>query len=368
MKRKQFITKSILGAAATTFTLASCNSGSEKDISAPNLITSKKFKWKMVTTWPPNFPVLGEGCIEMAKYISTMSNGRLEINVYGGGELIPALESFEAVSSGAVEMGHGAAYYWAGKNPAMQFFTTVPFGLNAVQMNAWIFNGGGMELWKEIYAKYNLIPFPAGSTGIQMAGWFNKEINTINDFKGLKMRIPGFGAGVLTKAGGSAILSAASEIYTNLERGVIDATEWIGPYHDYIMGFHKIAKYYYAPGWHEPGPILDLFVNKRAYEGLPADLQEIIKTAATRMHNWCLGEFETKNSLYLQKIINESDVEVRILSKEILDRLKVFTDESIEDLIAKSPDSKKVFTSFEKFRKDMKFWAGYSEKLYHNIL
>jgi len=368
MKRKQFIKKSILGVVASSFVIGSCEPKQKELISAPNIITNKKYKWKLVTTWPPNFPVLGEGCVNMANIIREMSGGRMDINVYGGGELIPALESFDAVSSGAVEMGHGAAYYWAGKNPALQFFTTVPFGLNAMHMSSWIFNGGGLKLWEEMYAKYNLIPFPAGNTGVQMAGWFNKEINSIEDFKGLKMRIPGFGGGVLQKAGGTPVLSAGSEIYTNLERGVIDATEWIGPYHDYIMGFHKIAKYYYAPGWHEPGPILDLFVNKRAFEDLPIDLQSIIRAAATSMHNWCIGEFESKNNEYLAKIKSESNVEVRVLNQDVLENLKKYTDEALQELIDKSQDSKKVYEAFIKFKNEIKIWASYSEKLYHNLM
>lgn len=368
MKRKEFVKKSLFGAAGVSLAYTGCKSESGQTADVPSIITDKKYKWKLVTTWPPNFPVLGEGCILMANMIRKMSAGRLDITVYGGGELVPALESFEAVSSGAVEMGHGAAYYWVGKNPSLQFFTTIPFGLNAMHMSSWIFNGGGLELWKEIYAKYNLIPFPAGNTGVQMAGWFNKEINSIDDFRGLKMRIPGLGGAVIQKAGGTPILSAGSEIYTNLERGVIDATEWIGPYHDYIMGFHKIAKFYYAPGWHEPGPILDLFVNKRAYENLPEDLQEIISAGATYLHNWCLGEFEAQNKLYLQKIVNESDAELRVLSSDVLKKLREFTNEALNELIEKNDDCKKAYTSFNNFRKNIKYWADYSEKLYHNIM
>ena len=242
INRKNFIKKAALS-ALTGASLLSCKPKSDSKERSIAIISQKKYKWKMVTTWPPNFPVLGEACNHFAQWVEEMTDGQISINVYGGGELIPALECFEAVSSGAVEIGSGASYYWAGRSPATQFFTTVPFGMNAQQMNSWLYCGGGQELWKELYAGYNLVPFPAGNTGVQMAGWFNKEINTIEDFKGLKMRIPGLGGKVLERAGGSAVLSAGSEIYTNLERGVIDATEWIGPYHDYNMGFHKIAKY-----------------------------------------------------------------------------------------------------------------------------
>ena len=368
MKRKEFIRKSTVAALGGGLLIQSCTNKEAAATEGPAIITNKKYKWKLVTTWPPNFPVLGEGCNMLSEWVKTMSGGRLEINVYGGGELVPALESFEAVSSGAVEMGHGAAYYWAGKSASLQFFTTVPFGLNAQQMDAWMYCGGGLEIWEEYYARFGLIPFPAGNTGVQMAGWFNREINSIEDFKGLKMRIPGLGGKVLKKAGGTAVLSAGSEIYTNLERGVIDATEWIGPYHDYKMGFHNIAKYYYAPGWHEPGPILDLFGNKRAFEGLPSDLQEIIRTAAYRLNTWATSEFEAKNNFYLRKMIDEEGVEVREFSQEILDQLKVFSEEVIQEVIAEDPLSKRVYESFADFRDQIRSWANYSEKLYYNSI
>ncbi len=366
MKRKQFIKKSTLGALALAGIASGCHSQADQNIAVPNIITDKKYKWKLVTTWPPNFPVLGEGCNMLAQWIKEMSSGRMEITVYGGGELIPALESFEAVSSGAVEMGHGASYYWAGKSPATQFFTAVPFGMNAQQMNAWLYYGGGIQLWQELYATFNMITFPAGNTGVQMGGWFNREINTIADLKGLKMRIPGLGGKVLESAGGTAVLSAGSEIYTNLERGVIDAAEWIGPYHDYKMGFHEIGKYYYAPGWQEPGPSLELFINKLAYERLPADLQIMIQTAAARLNVWSLSIFEGESNTYLQKIQNETNVDIRVFSKELLTELKKYSEDVLADVTGKDSFSKKVYASYQKFQRDIKHWAQYSEKLYYN--
>ncbi|HMQ07724.1 MAG TPA: TRAP transporter substrate-binding protein DctP [Saprospiraceae bacterium] len=368
MKRKQFLKKATLGALAIAGVNTACNSNVAEKPGTPHIITDRKYKWKLVTTWPPNFPVMGEGCIMLAQWIREMSGGRLEINVYGGGELIPALESFEAVSSGAVEMGHGAAYYWAGKHPATQFFTAVPFGMNAQQMNAWLYSGGGMELWQELYGNFNMITFPAGNTGVQMGGWFNREINALSDLKGLKMRIPGMGGKVFEKAGGTAVLSAGSEIYTNLERGVIDAAEWVGPYHDFKMGFHEIGKYYYAPGWQEPGPALELFVNRRAYDRLSPDLQMIIQSAAYRLNIWTLSVFEAQNNLYLQKILNETKVSVRIFSQGVLEGLKKFSDEVIDELIHKDPFSSKVMESYSKFQKDIGEWAYYSEKLYYNLM
>ncbi|MDF1696007.1 MAG: TRAP transporter substrate-binding protein [Saprospiraceae bacterium] len=368
INRKKFLkSAAILGMGAGF--LSSCsNKDTSSDIAAPSLITTKKYKWKMVTTWPPNFPVVGTGAVKYSEWVNEMTNGQVEIKVYGGGTLVPALEVFDAVTSGASEMGSGASYYWAGKNPSLQFFTTVPFGMNAQQMNSWLYAGGGMELWRELYAKYNLVPFAGGNTGVQMAGWFNKEINTLEDFKGLKMRIPGLGGKVLQEVGGTPVLSAGSEIYTNLERGVIDATEWIGPYHDYLMGFHDIAKYYYSPGWHETGSNLEIIINKRLYDGLPKSIQSILEAAAYRLNAWALAEFEAKNNEYLQKIIKESDVEIRQLNSEVLEGLFQVREKIINDLVNKDADSKRVYASYSKFQKDITDWSKFSEGLYHKVM
>ncbi|NOX37508.1 MAG: TRAP transporter substrate-binding protein [Calditrichaeota bacterium] len=335
---------------------------------APAVITNKTFEWKMVTTWPPHFPALGEGAEHFARWVEDMSAGRLKIKVYGGGELVPPLQVFDAVSQGVAEMGHGASYYWAGKAPAAQFFAAVPFGMNAQQMHAWIDAGGGMELWRELYAQFNLVPFPGGNTGVQMGGWFNKEIHSLEDLKGLKMRIPGLGGKVIAKAGGSAILSAGGEIYTNLERGVIDATEWIGPYHDYLMGFHRIAKYYYYPGWHEPGTVTELICNKAAFEQLPTDLQHIIRVAAWRLNTWVLSEFESKNTEYLQKILAEGKVQIKKFPDDVLEKFRQLSQEVIQEVVEKDPFSKKVYQSFHQFQQRVGEWATVSEKMYYNVL
>ena len=352
-------------AATGGLLLPSCTGHQEKKNEGLDLST--RYKWKMVTTWPPNFPVLGEACQLFAEWVNQMSAGQMTIKVYGAGELIPALEVFDAVSSGASEMGNGAAYYWAGKAPSSQFFTAVPFGMNAQQMNAWIYRGDGMKLWHTLYKNFGLLPFPAGNTTMQMAGWFNKEINSMDDFKGLKMRIPGLGGKVLAKAGGTAVLSSGNEIYSNLERGVIDATEWIGPYHDYIMGFHKIAKYYYSPGWHEPGSVLENIFNLKAFSELPYHLQVILETASARMNIWVISEFEAKNNEYLQKILAEKQVEIRQFSPEILATLKKHTNDVLSELAESDPFAKEVYTSFTNFASGIRNWASYSEKLYHEL-
>ncbi|MGB0929253.1 MAG: TRAP transporter substrate-binding protein [Chitinophagales bacterium] len=366
LDRKNFLKKTALAAVALPAMVTACSTESKgNDSDASAIQTGKKYKWKMVTTWPPNFPILGEGAEMFAKWVKDMSGGRLDIKVYGGGELVPALEAFDAVSSGTVEMSSGASYYWAGKVPAAQFFSSVPFGMNAQQMNAWLISGGGMELWREIYADFNVIPMLGGNSGVQMGGWFNREINSIADLKGLKMRIPGLGGKVLEKAGGAAVLSPGSELYTNLERGVIDATEWIGPFHDYRMGFHKIAKYYYTPGWHELGTVLELGINKQSFEKLPKDLQVILETASMRLNMWVLSEFEAKNVEYLEKIKSETKVEIRKFPDEVLEQLRTYTDEVIAEFVASDSLAKKVYDSFNGFRQKIKPWSDLTEKVFY---
>lgn len=365
ISRKKFLKSAgTLGAAG----LLASSCFKEKSISTDAFSGVPEYEWKMVTTWPPNFPVLGEGCNLFADWVNVMSGGRMKITTYGSGELVPGLECFDAVSMGAVEMGHGAGYYWIGKFPASQFFTTVPFGMNAQEFNAWMYGGNGMKLWRDVYQEYNLVPMPAGNTGFQMGGWFNKEINAIDDLKGLKMRIPGLGGKVLAKAGGTPVVSAGSEIYTNLERGVIDATEWIGPYHDYLMGFHEIAKFYYTPGWHEPQACLELIINKSKFDALPDDLQVIIETAAARSNIWMLSQFVAKNNEYLQKIKTESNVEFRQFPDEVLAALKSYTQDSISEIIETDPISKKVYDDQTKFREGVSQWSSISEKMYFDKL
>lgn len=370
LTRKNFLKGAALGTISLPFLIRGCGPTNlaQNIPSSPNIITNKKFQWKLVTTWPPNFPVLGEVCTYFANWVREMSGGRLDIKVFGGGELVPPLEVFDAVRTGAADMGSGAAYYWAGKIPSAQFFASVPFGMNAQQLNAWIDNGGGLQLWESLYADYGLVPMNGGNTGVQMGGWFNREINTLGDFKGLKMRMPGLGGKVLKRAGGSPVLLAGSELYTGLEKGTIDATEWIGPYHDYKMGFHQIAKYYYSPGWHEAGTALEIIINKDKMEELPSDLQAIVRTAAARMNLWTLSEFEAKNGIYLDKLVNEEKVEIRKFSPEILDQLRTYTNDITEELANQDEFSRKIYDAYKAFRKQATNWSNLSEKVYYNDL
>jgi len=329
-----------------------------------NINTGKKLEWKMVTTWPPNFPLIGESCLLFAQLVEKMSSGRLKIRVFGGGELVPALEAFDAVRNGSAEIGSGAAYYWAGKIPAAQFFSSVPFGMNAQQVNSWILNGEGYQLWKEIYADFNLVPFLGGNTGVQMGGWFNREINQIEDLKGLKMRIPGIGGKVLEKAGGSPVLLAGGELYTGLERGIIDATEWLGPYHDFIMGFHEIAKYYYYPGWQEPGTALEIFINKNKFDALPEDLKFILESAAHQINHLVLSQMELKNAESLLKFINLG-VTFKEFPEEVIQIMRNNTQEVIQQMIDSDLVSKKVFNSYRLFQSKFQKYSETTEKIYY---
>jgi len=369
MKRKEFLKKSLLATIAGTSILNACASDVATEIDDGISINYNKIhRWKMVTTWPPNFPVLGEAANKFAEMVEKMSGGRLVIKVFGGGQLVPPLEAFDTVASGTVEMGCGAAYYWTGKSPATQFFAAVPFGMNAQMLNSWLVAGGGYDLWKEVYAQFNLIPLMGGNSGVQMGGWFNREINTIADFKGLKMRIPGLGGKVIEKAGGAAVLVAGSELYTSMERGVIDALEWIGPYHDYKMGFPKIAKYYYSPGWHEPGTELEFFMNNKAYEKLSYDLKEIVQSASQRIQNWMLAEFDYQNAIFYKKILDEGKVQVKKFPKPVLDALKVYTTQSLEEVIGEDPLSKKVYEHYQDFLKKASVYNKLTEEAYYNLI
>lgn len=340
-------------------------SGGSADVatSAPAPTT---YNWKMVTTWPPNFPIFQEGVERFADDVKTMSNGRLNIKVYAGGELVPPLQTFDAVSQGTVEVGHGAGYYWAGKIPAAQFFTAVPFGMNAQGMNSWLYGGGGLQLYQEIYAPHGLVPFPMGNTGVQMGGWFNKKIESVDDLKGLKMRIPGLGGKVFAKAGGTPVLLAGGEIYTALDRGTIDATEWVGPYHDERLGLYRAAKFYYYPGWHEPGPVLELILNKKAWESLSPDLKKIIETAAASSNIWMLSQFEANNLAALKKLKEEHNVQVYAFPDDVLKALSGYTKEVLDEESTKDADFKRVYEAYQAFVADNDSWNVLSEAAYQN--
>lgn len=334
------------------------------DGSSSTKTSEENFEWKLVTTWPKNLPAIGVAPERFADLVHTMSNGRLTIKVYGANELVGAREVFDAVSNGAAQMGHGAAYYWEGKAPAAVLFTTVPFGMTAQEMNAWIAYGGGLELWRELYEPFDVIPMACGNSGVQMGGWFNVEINSLEDLKGLVMRIPGLAGEVMQRAGAAPTTMPASELYTALQNGTIDATEWVGPYNDLALGFQDIAKYYYYPGWHEPGATIELVVNKQAFLQLPEDLQEIVEVAARAINQDMLDEFMARNNAALKTLIEEHNVELRRLPDEVLVRLKELSMEVLDELAEEDPLTQRIVTSYREFQHEVSQWTAIAEEAY----
>jgi TRAP-type mannitol/chloroaromatic compound transport system substrate-binding protein len=374
MERRDFIKKAGAGAAAAgavaaAGALTSCaqQAGVSAAGGGPN-VSDKVFNWRMVMVVPKTLPIWGPGMQAFAARVKQMSNGRLNIQVYGAGELVPALQVFDTVSSGQVEMGHSAAYYWEGKIPASVFYTSVPFGMTAKGMNAWISGVDGQELWDELYAPHDLKAMPCGNTGVQMGGWFRKEINSIDDFKGLKMRMPGLGGKTISRAGAETVLVAGAEIFTNLQTGVIDATEWVGPYHDYIMGFHKVAKYYYGGGWHEPGSVLELMINRKKWESLPADLQMIVEACAAETNVKMFAQWTAKDSEYYRKILDEGNTIVAEYPLEITAQMRGYAEEIKSSIRDTSVIAARIYDSFTGFQKMYEDYQEISDWAYVRAL
>ncbi|MCZ6550662.1 MAG: TRAP transporter substrate-binding protein [candidate division NC10 bacterium] len=358
MNRRTFLKSAGVGAAATA-------------LAAPNVWAKPKtYRWRMVTTWPPGLPFyqVGNGSAEgMAKRIEEMSGGRIKIRVYAAKELIPAFGGFDAVSKGTVEMNHGVAYYWSGKRFASQYFGTIPFGMNPQGANAWYYEGGGIQLWEEIYKDFNLVPMPCGNTGIQMTGWFNKQIKSVKDLKGLKMRIPGLAGKVLAEMGVNVVLLPGGEIFPALERGVIDAAEWVGPYQDRRLGLYQAAKYYYHSGWHEPSTTSELIINQKAWDSLDKDLQAIIRGAAAEANVRAISWADANNAAALDDMVKNKNVKLKLLPKSVIEELRKVTKEVLADKNV-DPLSRKVYASYKKFQKDWSKWAGISEGTYHKYI
>ncbi|QIE43139.1 TRAP transporter substrate-binding protein (plasmid) [Rhodobacteraceae bacterium SC52] len=340
-------------------------------LAAPSIARAQtSFNWKMTNAYGPGSPFYVEGPgspTDFCKKVEAMSDGRLKIQHFAAGELIPALEGFDAVRSGAVEMNAANAYFWAGKLPAAQYFTTVPFGLNFQGMNAWLYHAGGMDLWDELYAPLGLKALPMGNTGVQMTGWFRDPITSTADFDGLKMRIPGLAGKVYAQLGVDVKLLPGGEIFPALERGVIDAAEFVGPYQDRRLGLQNAAKYYYTTGWHEPSNVTELLMNQSAWESLPADLQEIVKTAAMacnlESHTWC----EANNAAALKDLVENEGVIADVLPSDVVAELKAVTDQVLSDGAAADPALAKVHESFMAFKAEHGAWAAVSEKPLYSL-
>ena len=358
-KFRETMMKKILTFVLLIGLISGCSGEQESSNSAD--AEYKTYKWRLVTSWPKNYPGLGMAPEKIADLVQEMSNGQMQITVYGAGEQVPAFGVFDAVSSGSHQMGHSGGYFWKGKVPAAQFFTSVPFGLTADEINAWVNRGGGLELWREIYEPFNIYPIPAGNTGTQMFGWFNKEINSLEDVKGLKMRIPGIGGEVLKEAGGIPVTLPGGELFTALQTGVIDATEWVGPYNDLTFGFHQAAKYYYYPGWHEPGPMLELLINMDAWNSLPKHLQVIIETATKAVNQDTLDEYLARNNQALTELIEVHGVELRKLPDDVIEEFRAISNEILSELAEEDEVIGKVYDSYTEFKNNVSEYHKISE-------
>lgn len=335
-------------------------------VDGSQVLSTEQIKWKLVTTWPKGLPGLGSAPENFARRVEEMSNGRLSVRVYGAGEVVPPFEVFDAVSQGVAEMGHGASYYWKGKIPSAVFYTAVPFGMTAQEMNGWLHYGGGLELWRELYAPFGVRPFAGGSTGVQMAGWFNRELKSAEDLKGLKMRIPGLAGEVFTASGGTSVRLAGGEIYTSMQTGVIDAVEWVGPYNDRTLGLMEVAEYYYYPGWHEPGAMLEFTVNQEAFNRLPADLQAIVEGAARATNQDMLDEFTARNNSSLTSLLDEYETKLRPLPDDVMDILHSNAVIALDKLKEDDPMAAKISASYEDFLDGVRTYHEISDRSYLN--
>ena len=359
VKRRDFLKKAGTGTVALAATTAAASS-----FPKPSLAQGA-MQWRMQTTWPKNFPGLGTGANKLAEFIGKASGGKLTVEVFGGGEIVPPFETMDAVSSGTLEMGHGAPYYWKGKVSASQFIASIPFGLNVAEQNSWLQFGGGQEIADKVYKELGCKFFASGNTGVQAGGWFNKEINSLEDYKGLKMRIPGLGGEVVKAAGGNVVNLPGGEIPPALASGAIDATEWVGPYNDLAFGLYTSAKFYYYPGWHEPATLLDNFINLSAWEGLDSELKAIVETANSYANAYVLNEFIANNNKSLDTLVKEHGVTLKKFPDDVLSGLGALAGQVIGDLAAADPLSTEVLSSIVAFRSQAISYAKVSEEAFY---
>ena len=366
ISRRKILQATSLVAAAGL--ISACNNGGSPDKPAESTKTiKKKREWKMVTTWPKNFPGLGTGAQRIADNITNMSDGRLTVKLFAAGELVPAFECFDAVRENKAQMFHASPYYWINKNKSMPFFGGVPGGVTAQEHNAWINYAGGQNLWDEMYAQFGLKPFMGGNSGTQMGGWFLKEINSVEDFKGLKMRIPGLAAEVLNRMGGTAVALPGGEIMPALQSGAIDATEWVGPWNDLAFGFHKITKFYYGPGFHEPSSALECSINLEAFNELDNDLKSIIKNACEAENTRMISEFTAANIDAQEKLVKEHGVIIRNFPKDVFNLMMSLSKDVVSETAAEGRLNKKIYESWSTFKEKARQRAAFNEHGYTNL-
>jgi TRAP-type mannitol/chloroaromatic compound transport system substrate-binding protein len=354
VNRRSFLTQAGAGLAATTF-------------AAPAIAQAPAIRWRMATSWPKSLDTLFGVCELIADRVSKLSEGKFQIRPYAAGEIVPGLQVLDAVQQGTVECGHSAGYYYVGKNLAFAFDTAMPFGLNSRQQNSWMYYGGGVQLLRELYGQYGSVQFPAGNTGMQMGGWFRKEVKSLADLKGLKMRIPGLGGRVLAALGAVPQNLAGPDIYPALERGTIDATEWVGPYDDEKLGFYKIAKHYYAPGWWEPSAQVSFLVNSEQWNKLPKLYQEIITTVCKEATVEMTAEYDAKNTAGLQKLL-KAGVQLHVFPDDVMKAAQKAAFDIYADESGKNPLFKKTYENWKKFRDEQVQWFAANEGVYERFV
>ena len=354
-----------LGLGAAAAALAACGSDSSSadcaDPAAPAVQKKRAKRLTMVTTWPKGLPGLGTAAERVGARITELTEGELEVRVYAAGEFSPALQAYDDVASGAADMYHGAEYYWQAKSPAFSFFTAVPFGMTANEIMGWIDFGGGQKLWEELSGQYGVIAFQATNTGVQMGGWFRREINSLEDFKGLKMRIPGLGGQVVRELGGASETLPGGEIYQALQSGAIDATEWVGPWNDLALGFYQQAPYYYGPGFHEPGASLAMGMNRKTWESLTETQQRIVRAVCSETNQLSFGEFTYENARALKTLVEEHDVQLRSLPDDLTARAREISADVRAQAANAGDLEKRIYESFEDSLKAMSLWSNYAE-------
>jgi len=362
MQRRDFINKAATGLVAGVAAGAAVGCTGPAG-SAPGVVTSPRVKWRLASSFPRSLDTIFGASEIFADRVKAMTDGRFNIRVFPAGELVGGLEVMDAVESGAAEVGHSASYYYTGKNPAFVFDCAVPFGLEARQQMAWVSSAGGGELMKGLFSDHNIIPLPGGNTGVQMGGWFRRRIDSLSDLQGLKMRIPGLGGEVMTRLGATVQVLPGGDIYPSLERGAIDATEWVGPYDDEKLGFHRVAKNYYYPGWWEPGPALTFFINKDAWSKLPKSYQAIVQAASAEAAKWMLTEYDAKNPPALTRLL-ASGVALRPFSEDVMNKAKEETRAILEEQAAADTRYRKIYEHWKKFRAESSAWLSTAELTY----
>lgn len=366
MRRRAFIGKAGLGAAAAAGAMAS-GCGPSAAPEAGGSPAEGRVIWRLASSFPPGLDtIFGAGNV-LAERVKQITGGRFQIHVSAAGEIVPGLQVMDAVQSGSVQVGHTAGYYYIGKNPALAFDTSLPFGLSARQQQAWLYQGGGLALMREVYGDFNIVNFPGGNTGAQMGGWFRQEIQGLADLKGLKMRIPGMGGKVMDRLGVSVQVLAGPEIYPALERSAIDATEWVGPYDDEKLGFHKVARHYYYPGWWEPGPTLSFLVNRDAWAKLPATYQAAFEAAAYEANTTMITRYDAQNPAALKRLV-ANGVQLHAFSDDILQAAGKAFDELVAEEAAADAGYAKIYDAWKTFRDDSVGWFATAEQAFMTFM